>query len=96
VLPASTADEAINLARLHGDEINLLMTDVIMPEINGRELAKSILTILPNLRRLFMSGYTANVIAHRGVLDRGVNFIQKPFLKADLAMKIREVLDTSF
>jgi FixJ family two-component response regulator len=64
-----------------------------MPEMNGRDLAKNLLSLYPGLQRLFMSGYTANVIAHHGVLEEGVNFIQKPFSKEGLAGKIREVLD---
>ncbi|NWH05832.1 PAS domain S-box protein [Desulfobacter latus] len=93
ILTASTPGEAISIAREHPGKIHLLMTDVVMPEMNGRDLAKNILSLHPNLKRLFMSGYTANVIAHHGVLDEGVNFIQKPFSKQDLAIKIREVLD---
>lgn len=61
--------------------------------MNGRDLAKNLLSLYPNLKRLFMSGYTADVIAHHGVLDEGVNFIQKPFSKSGLAAKLREVLD---
>ena len=78
---ARTPEEAIAHARGQGGQIHLLVTDVVMPEMNGRDLAKRILDIHPNLKRLFMSGYTANVIAHHGVLDEGVNFIQKPFLQ---------------
>ncbi|MBN1615493.1 MAG: PAS domain S-box protein, partial [Deltaproteobacteria bacterium] len=93
VLAAGTPGEAIALAREHAGEIHLLMTDVVMPEMNGRDLAKNLLSLYPNLKRLFMSGYTANVIAHHGVLDEGVQFIQKPFAKQDLAIKVREVLN---
>ncbi len=92
VLAALTPAEAIHLAEKHKDHISLLMTDVVMPEMNGRDLAKSVLAICPNLKRLFMSGYTADVIAHHGVLDDGVYFIQKPFSMQDLAAKITEVL----
>jgi YesN/AraC family two-component response regulator len=63
-----------------------------MPEMNGRDLAKNILSLYPGLKCLFMSGYTANVIAHHGVLDEDVNFIQKPFSKSDLAIKLQKVL----
>ncbi len=70
------------------------MTDVVMPEMNGRDLAKNLLSLYPGLRRLFMSGYTANVIAHHGVLDEGVNFIQKPFSAQDLATQVRRALDS--
>jgi len=93
ILPAATPGEAICLAREHAGSIHLLMTDVVMPEMNGRDLAKKLLSLYPNLKRLFMSGYTADVIAHHGVLDEGVHFIQKPFTVKDLAAKIREVLD---
>ena len=93
VMAAATPGEAIRLAREHAGEIHLLMTDVVMPEMNGRDLAKNLLSLYPNLKRLFMSGYTADVIAHHGVLDEGVQFIQKPFSVKTLAVKIREVLD---
>ena len=85
--------EAIKKAREYPGEIHLLMTDVIMPEMNGRDLAKNLLPLYPNMKRLFMSGYTADVIAHHGVLDKGVHFIQKPFSLTGLAAKVREVLD---
>ena len=93
VLVAGTPGEAIALAREHTGEIHLLITDVVMPEMNGRDLAGNLLSLYPNLKRLFMSGYTANVIAHHGILDDGVLFIQKPFAKQDLAIKVRKVLD---
>ncbi len=93
VVAAMTPGEAIRLAQEYVGEIHLLVTDVVMPEMNGRDLAKNILSIHPNLRRLFMSGYTANVIAHHGVLDEGVNFIQKPFSMEKLGAKVREALD---
>lgn len=92
VLSAGTPGKAIQLAQEHSGEIHLLMTDVVMPEMNGRDLAGNLLALYPNLKRLFMSGYTANVIAHHGLLDEGVNFIQKPFARKDLACKVREVL----
>jgi PAS domain S-box-containing protein len=93
VLSATTPGEALSLAEEHAGEIRLLMTDVVMPEMNGRDLANALHQRYPHLKRLFMSGYTANVIAHHGVLDEGVNFIQKPFTMKDLAAKIRDVLD---
>ena len=93
VLAASTPGEAIRLARESTTPIHLILTDVVMPEMNGRDLAKNLLIYNPNLKRLFMSGYTANVIAHHGVLDEGVHFIEKPFAIQDLATKVREVLD---
>jgi PAS domain S-box-containing protein len=93
VLAAGTPGEAVRLAQEHPGRIDLLLTDVVMPEMNGRDLAKNLLSIYPDIRRLFMSGYTANVIAHHGVLDEGVHFIQKPFTLQPLAAKIREALD---
>jgi len=94
VLSANSPAEAMQLAREHAGEISLLMTDVVMPEMNGRDLANNLLTEYPHIRRLFMSGYTSDVIAHHGVLDEGVHFIQKPFSMPDLAAKVREVFDS--
>jgi PAS domain S-box-containing protein len=93
VLTAGTPGEAIRLAEEKAGEIQLLMTDVVMPEMNGRDLAKKMLTLYPNLKCLFTSGYTANVIVHHGVLDEGVYFIQKPFSIKELGTKVREALD---
>jgi YesN/AraC family two-component response regulator len=70
------------------------MTDVVMPEMNGKELSDQLREIYPGLRTLFMSGYTTDVIADRGVLDKDVNFIQKPFSKKDLATKIHGILQS--
>ena len=92
VLAAKSPGEAISLAKANPEPIHLLITDVIMPEMNGRDLATKLLSLYPDLPRLFMSGYTANVIAHQGILDEGVHFIQKPFTKKDLAIKVREAL----
>jgi two-component system, cell cycle sensor histidine kinase and response regulator CckA len=69
------------------------MTDVIMPEMNGRDLARNLQSLYPRIARLFMSGYTSDVIAHHGVLDDGVSFIQKPFSMSNLAFKVRDALD---
>lgn len=93
VISAATPGEAIRLASDYEGNINLLMTDVVMPEMNGRDLARNLLLIHPDLKQLFMSGYTANVIAHHGVLDEGVHFIQKPFTSKELAASLREALD---
>ncbi|MBF0411639.1 MAG: GAF domain-containing protein [Desulfamplus sp.] len=92
VLAASTPQQAIDIAKRESEIIELLVTDVVMPTMNGRELAKNILTIYPDIKVLFMSGYTANVIAHHGVLDPGVNFLQKPFSKDELANSVRYAL----
>ncbi|MDO9264159.1 MAG: response regulator, partial [Desulfosalsimonadaceae bacterium] len=93
VLAANSPGEAMGLAEQHAGGIDMLMTDVIMPEMNGRELAQRIHALYPEIRTLFMSGYTADVIAHHGVLEAGVNFIQKPFSMKDIGMKVREVLE---
>jgi PAS domain S-box-containing protein len=95
ILSAATPSEAINTANAHIGKIHLLMTDVVMPEMNGRDLSEIISETYPDIKLLFMSGYTANVIAHQGVLDDGVAFMQKPFSMGDLTEKVREVLDTS-
>ena len=93
VFIADTPKGAISLAKEHTGEIHLLVTDVIMPEMNGRELSEQLQSLSPDLKCIFMSGYTANAIAHHGVLDEGVHFIQKPFSKRDLATIVRKVLD---
>jgi PAS domain S-box-containing protein len=93
VLTARTPSEALSLAEEHQGEIHLLLTDVVMPEMNGRELMEKLYAKRPNIKGLFMSGYTANVVAHHGVLDKGVHFIEKPFSPIALGEKVREVLD---
>jgi CheY-like chemotaxis protein len=92
VLAARAADEAIRLAAEHAEAIDLLITDVIMPGINGKALAERLKGMRPGLRCLFMSGYMADVMASDGVLDKGVHFIQKPFTMQALAKKVREAL----
>lgn len=93
VLEASKPSEALTVAEDFPSQIHLLMTDVVMPEMNGRELLDKIDKKRPELKCLFMSGHTANIISEKGVLDEGLNFIQKPFTIADLAAKMRLVLD---
>lgn len=92
VLVAGSPEEAIILSREEGARVDLLLTDVIMPGMSGKQLAEQVEVILPGIRVLFMSGYTSNVIAHRGVLDEGVQFIQKPFSMDALARKIDATL----
>ena len=92
VLTANSADEALRLAKEYKDVIHLLITDVVMPGMNGRDLADQMHLLYPDLKTLFMSGYTSDVIAHRGVLEMGVNFLQKPFSIKGIAAKVREVL----
>ncbi|MBF0502923.1 MAG: PocR ligand-binding domain-containing protein [Candidatus Riflebacteria bacterium] len=93
VLTAATPVEAIRIAEGNPGEIRLLVTDVIMPEMNGRDLAKRLLTMFPKLKCLFMSGYTSDVIAQRGVLEEGVHFLQKPFSSTTLAASVRKTLE---
>ncbi len=95
VLAANSPKEATQLAEEHAGEIRLLLTDVVMPEMNGRELSAQLHRLYPHIKTIFMSGYTANVIAHHGVLEEGVSFISKPFTKQELASKVRETLDSS-
>ncbi len=93
VLSAGSPSEALRLAAQHASPIHLLLTDVVMPGMNGRELASLLLAQRPGLQCLFMSGYTASVIAQRGVLDEGVHFLQKPFAFRELSAAVRAVLD---
>ena len=93
LLTADTPQKAMGLAQNYEEKIHLLVTDVIMPEMNGLELANRLQSLYPGLKRMFMSGYTANAIAHHGVLDKGVYFIQKPFSRSELSQIVRKVLD---
>lgn len=93
VLAASSPAEAIQTAEFHSEDVHMLMTDVVMPDMSGKDLAEKLIRLYPDLKCLFMSGYTANVIAHHGILDEGIHFINKPFSKHDLSIKVREVLD---
>ena len=95
VLAASTPEDAIKLAEEHSKNIRLLLTDVVMPIMNGRDLADLLVAMHPGLKCLFMSGYTADIITNQGVLGEGIHCLQKPFLIQDLALKIREILDSS-
>ena len=95
VIHAGDGDQALSVAKQHSGQIHLLITDVIMPGINGKELSIRLKELCPNLKVLFISGYTADVIAQRGVLDPGVAFLHKPFGQEELAQKVREVLDAS-
>jgi len=93
VLKAGAPGEALRLAKEHGKNIHLLITDVIMPEMNGRDLANALISNYTQMKCLFMSGYSADIISQHGILDEGVNFIAKPFTPPDLASKVRDVLD---
>ena len=92
VLAAAGPTQALQLSAKHAGDIHLLLTDVIMPELNGRDLWSQLHALRPSMRCMFMSGYSADIIAHHGVLDESVHFLQKPFTKQDLAVKVREAL----
>jgi PAS domain S-box-containing protein len=93
VVEAQNAEDAERLSENHGTQIHLLLTDVIMPGVSGRELARRITARHPKMRVLYMSGYTHNVIAGSGTLETGIAFLQKPFSPATLVEKVRDVLD---
>jgi len=88
---ASTGKEALAFCHEFAGNIDLLITDVVMPDLNGREVARQVVQLQPNARILFVSGYTDDVIAHRGVLDAGVEYLQKPFTPNSLARRVREI-----
>lgn len=91
VIAVETPYAAIQRCKAYEGEIHMLITDIVMPEINGWELARQLLIFQPRLKLLFMSGYTAEIIARHGVLEEGVSFIQKPFSLKDLAARVNEV-----
>ncbi len=93
ILSARTPFAAIELTERHPNPIHLMITDVVMPEMNGNDLKTHIEKVLPGIKVLFMSGYTADVIMHRGILEENMHFLQKPFSVHSLAAKVREVLD---
>jgi PAS domain S-box-containing protein len=95
VLATEDPEHAQRLAETPGLEVQLVLTDVIMPAMSGRELVRKLTGRHPHLRVLYMSGYTDNIISSGGVLERGLAFLQKPFTPAALAQKVREVLDTN-
>ncbi len=93
VMSAAKPREAVHLVAQYQGKIDLLVTDVVMPELNGRDLAETLTDYQPTLKCLFTSGYTADVIAPHGVLGKGVNFLQKPYQLKELAAKVRQALD---
>jgi len=93
VLDASHGNEALLIHEKHGGPIHLILVDVVMPGMSGSELAKRLAPLHPEIKILYMSGYTDNAIVHHGVLARGVNYIQKPFTMDGLTRKVRQVLD---
>ena len=95
VLTASSPEEGLAICRNNHNDIRLLVTDVVMPRINGRQLAAQVSKVRPGIRVLFISGYTDNAIVHYGVLDEGLWFLPKPFTLSALVTKVREVLDST-
>jgi two-component system cell cycle sensor histidine kinase/response regulator CckA len=93
VLSAASPAEAIALSRRHQAAIHILVTDVIMPGMNGRELARALAASRPSMRVLYMSGYTDAAVTQQGILDPGTAFLSKPFTPDALARKLREVLE---
>ncbi len=93
VLPAPNAREAVRIANAHPTPIHLLLTDVIMPELNGKELAQQLAARHPHMHVIYMSGYTDDVIVHHGMLEPGTDFLQKPLTVHALTQKVRDVLD---
>ena len=94
VIDAPDGATAIQISQAHKGPIHLLLTDVIMPGMNGRELANQVSPTRPEMRVLYMSGYTENHIGHNGTLDQGITLLQKPFTLPALKAKVREMLDT--
>ena len=94
VLEARSGGEAVDLCSRREGTIHLMLTDVVMPGMNGLELSKRLAPMQPGMKVLFMSGYTANAIAHQGILEAGIAFVQKPFSMESLAYKVREVLSS--
>ena len=93
VLEANHALAALQVSRQYLGLIHLLVTDVAMPGINGRQLAEYLTLLCPEMRVLYISGYTDNIIAHHGVKDADMAFLAKPFIPTELARRVREVLD---
>jgi YesN/AraC family two-component response regulator len=92
-LAARDGDEALLICKRHQDSIHLMLTDVVMPGMDGHEVAKRLESLHPETKVLYMSGYTDDAIVLHGVLMEGVNFIQKPFTVDALTTKLREVLE---
>jgi CheY-like chemotaxis protein len=92
ILTASSGAEALEISQAHGGSIDLLLTDVVMPQMSGRQLADHLRESHPKTKVLFLSGYTENTVVHHGVLDAGVDFLPKPFSRENLSKKLREVL----
>jgi two-component system, cell cycle sensor histidine kinase and response regulator CckA len=93
VIEAADGQEALTISAPYGETIHLLLTDVVMPKMSGRELAEQLASLRPETKVLYMSGYTDEAIVHHGVLDEGIQLLEKPFASGALALKVREVLN---
>jgi two-component system, cell cycle sensor histidine kinase and response regulator CckA len=93
VLAAESGREALQLVRNHAGPLHLMITDVMMPDMDGPELVRQLSTIRPDTRTLFMSGYMDDTLGERGILSTNANFIQKPFSPGTIAQRVREILD---
>jgi len=93
VLEASNGGNVFSICQQYKSPIHLMITDVVLPEMNSPELAKRLISQYPGMRVLYMSGYVKNFISHQGILEKGMEYIQKPFTVNELARKVREVLD---
>jgi len=95
VLDAENGEDALSISQAHEGPIHLMITDVVMPRMGGRETAERLQPLYPQMKVIYMSGYTDNAIVHHGVLAPGLNFLEKPFTPESLARKVREMLDKS-
>ena len=93
VIDAPGGEEALSIAAARWTTVSLLVTDVVMPRMSGKELAHRLREICPKLQVLYVSGYTADVMSNHGILDTGVDYLGKPFRSQDLLTKVREMLD---
>ncbi len=93
VLTAGTPGEALKIAENYSGTIHMLITDVVMPEMNGTDLAKKLLSVYGDIKCLFMSGYTSSVLTHTTIIEEGILFIEKPFTIRELAEKIRKAME---
>ncbi len=92
ILAAASGAEAMEISRAFPGHIALLLTDVVMPQMSGRQVADALAEARPGLKVLYLSGYTENAVVHHGVLETGVDFLPKPFTREVLAQKIRQIL----
>jgi response regulator RpfG family c-di-GMP phosphodiesterase len=93
IFAADRPTEVVRLAKEFGGKIDLLINDMIMPEMNGKGLAEKILSFSPEIKTLFISGYSSNIMSHKGKIDSNIQFLKKPFSKNELAAQVHKVLD---